>query len=132
MAERKEIFVFGSNTAGLHYGGAARYAMDKLGAEWGVGEGRTGEAYALPTIFGWDGAILETFSVGTVDYFVDRFIKYAKEHPELDFRVTRVGCGCAGLKDEDIAPLFKRAPKNCIFDENWRPFLGDRRNYFTF
>ena len=45
-----EIFVFGSNLAGRHAGGAARIATDKFGAEWGVGVGRTGQTYAIPTM----------------------------------------------------------------------------------
>ena len=41
--DKKEIFVFGSNLAGMHGGGAARIAHEKFGAEWGVGVGRTGQ-----------------------------------------------------------------------------------------
>ena len=43
------IFVFGSNLAGRHGLGAAKYARNNLGAVYGVGEGPTGECYALPT-----------------------------------------------------------------------------------
>jgi hypothetical protein len=43
------VFVFGSNLAGRHGRGAALEAAQKWGAVYGVGEGRTGDSYALPT-----------------------------------------------------------------------------------
>ena len=95
-----EIFVFGSNINGFHGGGAARIANMKFGAEWGVGEGITGQCYALPTM------------EGGVDYVagkVRNFIECAKQHPEQKFFVTRVGCGIAGFLDSEIGPLFKDA-----------------------
>ena len=94
-----EIFVFGSNLAGRHAGGAARIATDKFGAEWGVGVGRTGQTYAIPTMQG---------GVDTIRPYVDDFIEYATQHPELNFLVTRIGCGIAGFRDVDIAPLFAK------------------------
>ena len=98
--ERDEIFVFGSNLAGHHMGGAARAAHMKFGAEWGVGVGLTGQSYAIPTMQG---------GVETIKPYVNQFIEYAKEHYEKKFLVTRIGCGIAGFKDEEIAPLFKEA-----------------------
>lgn len=47
-----EVFVFGSNLAGHHSGGAARTAMERFGARWGVGEGIQGQSYAIPTMQG--------------------------------------------------------------------------------
>ena len=94
-----EIFVFGSNLAGRHAGGAARIAADKFGAELGVGVGRTGQTYARPTMQG---------GVDTIRPYVDDFIEYATQHPELNFLVTRIGCGIAGFRDVDIAPLFAK------------------------
>lgn len=95
-----EIFVFGSNIAGYHGGGAARIANMKFGAEWGVGEGITGQCYALPTM------------EGGVDYIackVQNFLACAKTHPELKFLVTKIACGIAGFRIEEIAPLFADA-----------------------
>lgn len=92
-----EIFVFGSNLAGQHGGGAARLAYEYFGAEWGVGVGLTGRSYAVPTMQG---------GVETIKPYVDDFIAFAKEHPEYFFYVTRIGCGIAGFRDRDIAPLF--------------------------
>ena len=95
-----EIFVFGSNIRGMHGGGAARVANMKFGAEWGVGEGITGQCYALPTM------------EGGVDYIagkVQNFIACAKAHPELKFFVTKIACGIAGFTIEEIGPLFADA-----------------------
>ena len=100
VLEKDEIFVFGSNLAGQHKGGAAKAAHLKFGAEWGVGAGLTGQAYAIPTMQG---------GTETIKPYVDEFIEFAKAHKDLKFLVTRIGCGIAGFKDEEIAPLFKKA-----------------------
>lgn len=93
-----EVFVFGSNLGGMHGGGAARTAYENFGAVWGKGVGHFGKTYAIPTMQG---------GVETIKPYVDQFIAYAAEHPELTFYVTRIGCGIAGFRDEEIAPLFK-------------------------
>lgn len=95
-----EVFVFGSNLSGHHGGGAARAALNKFGAVWGQGVGLQGQSYAIPTMQG---------GVETIMPYVDQFIAFAKEHSELFFYVTRIGCGIAGFQDEEIAPLFKKA-----------------------
>lgn len=95
-----EVFVFGSNLAGRHGGGAARAARQKFGAIMGQGVGLQGQSYAIPTMQG---------GVETIRPYVDEFINFAKAHPELKFYVTRIGCGIAGFKDEEIAPLFQEA-----------------------
>lgn len=95
-----EVFVFGSNLAGKHGGGAAYVAFRKFGAVMGCGVGHRGQSYAIPTMQG---------GVETIKPYVDEFIEYAKAHPDLFFYVTRIGCGIAGFKDEEIAPLFQDA-----------------------
>ena len=95
-----EIFVFGSNLAGMHGGGAAYVAFRQFGAQMGCGVGLRGQSYAIPTMQG---------GVETIKPFVDDFIAFAKEHPEFFFYVTRIGCGIAGFRDRDIAPLFAEA-----------------------
>ena len=95
-----EIFVFGSNLHGHHGGGAARAAINKFGAIWGQGVGLQGQSYAIPTMQG---------GVETIKPYVDQFVEFAKKHTELYFYVTRIGCGIAGFKDSDMAPLFKDA-----------------------
>ncbi|MBP5398349.1 MAG: hypothetical protein J6Y32_06990 [Bacteroidales bacterium] len=95
-----EVFVFGSNLAGMHGGGAAYAAFRKFGAVWGCGVGHRGQSYAIPTMQG---------GVETIKPYVDGFIDYAVTHPEFFFYVTRIGCGIAGFRDEEIAPLFAAA-----------------------
>lgn len=94
-----EVFVFGSNIQGMHGGGAAWFASKQFGAEWGVGEGLTGRCYALPTMEG----------AASLRRAVDRFTACAREHRELTFLVTAVGCGIAGYTPQEVAPLFREA-----------------------
>lgn len=110
------IFVFGSNLAGRHGAGAALYARQHHGAIYGVSEGIQGNSYAIPT----KDVHLRTLSLNLINTYVQRFIKYAKTHPEKSFQVTRIGCGLAEYKDQDIAPMFKEAPLNCILPDYWR------------
>ena len=109
------IFVFGSNEAGRHGAGAAK-AAKKHGAIYGQGRGRQGDSYAIPT----KDKHLETRPLHAIALDVQIFIQYANEHPELTFEVTRIGCGLAGYKYSDIAPMFKDAPSNCNLPEGWR------------
>ena len=95
-----EIFVFGSNLAGMHGGGAAFVALKKFGAIMGQGVGLQGQSYGIPTMHG---------GVKAIAPYVDEFIAFAREHPELHFLVTRIGCGIAGFDVTEIAPLFKAA-----------------------
>jgi hypothetical protein len=92
-----EVFVFGSNLSGMHGGGAAKVALEAFGAIWGQGVGLQGQSYGIPTMQG---------GVDTIKPFVDEFISFARQHPELFFYVTRIGCGIAGFQDREIAPLF--------------------------
>ena len=107
-----EIFVFGSNLAGAHGGGAARLAYNRFGAIWGQGVGLQGQSYAIPTMQG---------GVETIRPYVDEFILFAKQHPELTFLVTRIGCGIAGFTDDEISPLFAEAHgvENIVLPPNW-------------
>ena len=100
VLKNNEIFVFGSNLGGMHGGGAARAAYNRFGAVWGQGVGLQGQSYAIPTMQG---------GVETIKPYVDEFIGFAQAHPELKFLVTRIGCGIAGFRDEQIAPLFSSA-----------------------
>lgn len=110
------IFVFGSNEAGRHGAGAALAARRHHGAVYGVGVGRTGDAYAIPT----KDRELRTLPIAAIARHVAQFIAYARNHPELSFQVTRIGCGLAGYRDKDIAPLFANAPANCRLPDGWR------------
>ena len=98
--KENEIFVFGSNLAGMHGGGAARIARLHFGAVMGKGVGLQGQSYAIPTMQG---------GVETIRPYVEEFLDFANRHPELHFLVTPIGCGIAGFEAEDIAPLFEKA-----------------------
>lgn len=113
--DSNKIFVFGSNMAGIHGAGAAYFAMKNCQAAWGVPFGLTGKAFAIPT----KDARLNTLSLETVKEYVLNFIAFAKCHPELQFFVTRIGCGLAGFTDHEIAPLFKEVPDNCELPHGW-------------
>lgn len=95
-----EIFVFGSNVYGHHDGGAARVAVEKFGAVYGQSKGLQGRSYAIPTM---------NLSLDAIRQYIEEFIYFADAHPEMTFLVTRIGCGIAGFRDGDIAPLFARA-----------------------
>ncbi len=116
------IFVFGANLRGIHGAGAAKYAREHFGAELGVGEGPTGRSYALPTKFVSPEGTFETRKRLDVRDSIHRFLDYARQHPELKFKVTRVGCGLAGFIDRQIAPFFAGSPENCGFDPEWSSF----------
>ena len=113
------IFVFGSNLAGRHGAGAALVARQRFGAQLGASEGLTGRAYAIPT----KGHRLEVLPLEQIHAAVDRFVAFAKERPCERFFVTRVGCVLAGYRDEEVASMFRKAPGNCSFAENWRGIL---------
>lgn len=113
-----EIFVFGSNLAGMHGGGAARLARIKWGAVMGQGVGLQGRTYAIPTMQG---------GPETIKPYVDEFIAFAKSHPGLRFLVTEIGCGIAGFTPSQIAPLFAGAadvPNILLPARFWDVLLG--------
>lgn len=97
--EKNEVFVFGSNKNGHHIGGAAKAAVKHFGAVWGQGDGLQGQSCAISSM---EGPVEMAKNI-------NRFIEFAKEHQELRFLVTPIGCGIAGYKPEQVAPLFKKA-----------------------
>lgn len=115
------VFVFGSNLDGRHGKGAALWAKQHRGAIEGQGEGLQGRSYAIPTK--GRGNPLPTLSLETIDLMVKRFLSFADQHPELRFQVTPIGCGLAGYKPQDIAPMFIDVPDNCIMPEEFSPWL---------
>lgn len=100
-----EIFVFGSNQSGRHGKGAAKTALG-WGAVWGQAEGLQGRTYGIPTK---DASVRKTLALTEISAYVDRFIEFAKSRPDLKFLVTEIGCGLAGLKPKEVAPLFSGA-----------------------
>lgn len=114
-AGKKVIFVFGSNLAGIHGAGSAKKAHKEFGAQMGIGEGRTGDAYALPT----KDEKLRTLPFGKIRLAVERFKAYAHANSDLSFVLVRIGCGLAGYSEEEISPLFKDAPDNVTKPLGW-------------
>lgn len=115
----KEIFVFGSNLAGRHGKGAALEARKNWGAIYGVGWGRQGDSYAIPTK---DRQIL-TLPLVVIEKHVNDFIIYALANPHLTFRLTAIGTGLAGYTPADIAPMFKGAPPNVVMPEEFKQWV---------
>jgi hypothetical protein len=120
------IFVFGSNEAGVHGLGAAKVALKRFGAEYGKGYGLQGESFAIPT----KDFKIRTLPLNMINNYVNYFLKFAYDNPSMEFYVTRIGTGLAGYTDEEIAPMFETAPKNCHFDIVWEQILGKNHNYF--
>jgi hypothetical protein len=115
----KSVFVFGSNLRGLHGGGAAKAAFESYGAVWGTSFGRQGDSYAIPTKSGK----FETLPVEDIRAHVGIFVMYSQLHKETEFFLTRVGCGLAGLTDEQMAPMFKGIGDNVDIPEEWVKYL---------
>lgn len=113
-----QVFVFGSNLAGIHGAGAAKAAL-RYGARMGHGIGLVGMTYAIPT----KDHDINTLPIETIKPYIQRFVKMTLEYPQVEFFVTRVGCGLAGYKDSQIAPLFKGCGPNCSFPLEWRDYI---------
>lgn len=116
-----EIFVFGSNLAGIHGAGAAKVAQEKFGAKYGFSRGLMGRSWAIPT----KAKNFRTLPLSEIYDHVRTFVDYTRHVDGIDFFVTRVGCGLAGYEDHRIAPMFKGA-KNCSFAEEWRRYLEEK------
>jgi len=130
--KKNVLFVFGSNKKGKHGGGAAKAALDHFGAVWGNGFGYQGSSYAIPTKEDYS----TTMPIWEIQEYITEFVEYTNKYAEYaagimaidpmeepdQLFVTRIGCGLAGLKDEDIAPMFKGA-KLCSFPEEWKEYL---------
>ena len=113
-------FVFGSNEAGRHGKGAALCAKQYFGAVYGQGHGEQGNSYAVPT----KDAKLKTLPLTEIKKHVDVLLEHARNHPHKTFQVTRIGCGLAGYKDHQIAPMFKGHPSNVYFLEKvWKELM---------
>jgi len=116
------VFVFGSNLAGRHGKGAALWAKQHRGAIYGQGEGYQGNSYAIPT----KDEQLRTLPLYRIRNHADKFKRFAREHPELTFQLTPVGCGLAGWKPCAIAPMFDNAPPNVHLPDEFRSALESK------
>lgn len=116
--KENEIFVFGSNLAGKNGAGAALLASKKFGAEYGVGEGLTGNCYAFPT----KDKNIKTLPLSEIEKVINRFYLCVAANPDYKFLLTKVGCGLANYSPKEIAPLFaqfKYIPPNIIFPKEF-------------
>jgi hypothetical protein len=111
----QNIFVFGSNKAGRHGAGAARFAKEHCGAKYGVGKGIWGNSFAIPT----KDAYLNILPLTEIQENVHYFISFAVANPNFTFYITAIGTGLAGYSHLQIAPMFQYAPANCIMPEEW-------------
>lgn len=116
MAEPR-IFVFGSNRAGRHGAGAALWARKHRGAVYGVGQGPTGQAFAIPT----KDANLRALPLDEVSRHIGAFAEYARGHPNQTFELTPIGCGLANQPPRAIARLLMAAnlPENVVLSRYW-------------
>ena len=108
--------------SGIHGAGAASFAFENRGAKWGQGWGIEGQSFAIPTK---DRTIRHTLPLPVIKGYVDDFLKFAQRFSAIEFQVTCIGCGLAGLKHEDVAPMFRMGTKNLFFDDLWKPWLED-------
>lgn len=114
-----EIFVFSSNLSGIHGAGAAKFALQHYGAIYGNGIGPQGESYAIPT----KDFQINTLPLQEIKKYITDFVMFSRENQNKIFHLTRVGCGLAGYKDRDIAPLFNGIEFNVKVSSLWIPFF---------
>lgn len=119
------VFVFGSNEAGRHGAGAAHFAVKYRGAKMGQGVGMQGGSYGIPT----KDYHIQTLGLPAIQHYVREFIEFAKR-TSVQFQVTQIGCGLAGLDKADIAPMFFLAPDNCLFDTEWLPYVAENHKFW--
>ena len=121
QVHRDYVFVFGSNISGIHGAGAALVAKKVFGAEQFVGVGKTGNSYAIPT----KDKRIKVLPLNTIIKYIEQFKEFTHSQPNLKFWITRVGCGLAGYHDTQITSLFKGCNINCVFAQEWKPYLED-------
>lgn len=113
------VYVFGSNKAGRHGKGDALIARNRHGAIYGQGEGLQGNSYGIPT----KNEYIQSLPLAEVKKGVERFLVFARAHPEMIFDVQGIGCRLAGFKPSQIAPLFIGAPDNCYLHPLFKEVL---------
>lgn len=115
--KKNQVFVFGSNEAGIHGAGAAKLAAQKFGAIYGVGYGLQGQSFGIPT----KDLFIRTLPLDKVEFYVYSFLTEVMEYPDTEFLVTKIGCGLAGYSELQIANLFKNKfiPENVILPESF-------------
>lgn len=119
-----EIFVFGSNTQGLHGAGAAKWAEINAGAIYGQAMGLQGQSYAIVTK---DLTKSKHPSVSKKDIVAQIRVLYilAKYMPKYQFMIGYAGKGplLSGYTNEEMAQMFSLngaiRPDNIIFEHDF-------------
>lgn len=119
MNKENLIFVFGSNLAGRHGAGAAKFAKNNYGAIYGQGIGLQGKSYAIPT----KDKNLKSLPLIEIEKYVKNFLEFSRKNPQLQFNVTDIGTGLAGYTYEQIGPFFKNHPSNVTLTHNFSQFI---------
>jgi len=114
--KENQIFVFGSNLAGRHAGGAAKQAHKDFGAEWGISRGRTGQSYAFPTL----DKEMNQLPIEELKNEVKYLYEYCEGNKDQTFLLTKVGCGIAQIRESVMKSLFTNPPKNLVLPEDWK------------
>lgn len=109
------VYVYGANESYINASGTARIAREEYGAGMGRGWGLVGKSFGIPTK-DWD---INTLPLEDIAFYVKRFIAFAEARPKMIFYMTKIGCGLAGLKEEDIIPMFNNSPENVILPYGW-------------
>lgn len=108
--KENQVFVFGSNLAGNHAGGAARQALESFGAVQGRGVGMEGRSYAIPTL----GYNMEKLPLEDIKFSLEALVVCAKIMPEKEFLLTAIGQGIAGFSKKEIDSIMPTLPNNVI------------------
>lgn len=118
--DTSRVLVFGSNMAGLHRETHNETASCLFGAEQGVCVGITGNSYAIPI----KDRFMHPLTLTAIKRFVNMFQQFAFDNPDKIFHVTRLELGFRkGYKTWQIATMFRGSGKNCIFPQQWKPYL---------
>ena len=115
--KKNQVFVFGSNEAGIHGAGAAKLAEEKFGAIRGMGYGLQGKSFGIPT----KDTFIRTLPLDKIEFYIYSFLTEVMEYPDTEFLVTKIGCGLAGYSEDQIANLFKGKfiPENVTLPESF-------------
>lgn len=125
--DENTIFVFGSNPEGRHGAGAAKVAREQFGAQYGIGEGLTGNSYALPTkdLRVKENRGLRSIPRGTIVESIQKLYETARTMPDKKFKVAYRNTDTASLNGYtglEMIDMFKDAgpiPSNIIFSKEW-------------
>lgn len=114
-----EVFVFETSRRGIHMPPSGPASPSRYGAMDGIAEGRVNNSYAIPTA----DEELESLSLERIRQSVDEFLAHATAMFGKDqFFIGHIG-EKTGYDAKSIAPMFRKAPINCSFAEEWRPYL---------